>query len=199
MKKDAMKAVVASVALAAASMVQVSADWFNGNEYLTVRSEGIAWLDANAAAAAYGPGWHLVTITSAEENMFVYGLIQSAQLGEVWAGGFQNPAGEQDAGAGWTWVTTEAFTYSAWGNGEPNDTGGAGFEQYLGLNLNPIEVLSSEGGSLLDVLHWNDEGNLSLITGYVIERDKGTTVPDAGSMLTLIGLGALGLANLRRK
>ena len=47
----------------------------NGHYYRAVPvGTSISWADANKAAKALGPRWHLVTITSVEEDSFVRGL-----------------------------------------------------------------------------------------------------------------------------
>jgi hypothetical protein len=86
-------------------------------------SRGVSWPDANAAAIARGSGWHLVTITSAEENAFVYGLV--AGKPQFWkccdGGDATGPwigARKQGAG-GFGWVTGEAFDYASWAAGQP--------------------------------------------------------------------------------
>ncbi len=125
---------------------------------------------------------HLATITSADEHSYVNAAIAGAGGGEMWAGGYQSPAGETDPQAGWTWVNGEgAFPgynsttpYAFWNPGEPNDAYGAGSEQFLGLNLGP---------------GFNDEYNLDLITGYVSEYDPTTIddAPDSGATASLLG------------
>jgi hypothetical protein len=191
----------AAITLAAFNAQAIPIAGSPGNYYEIVLSPGITWAAANSAANAStygGMNGHLVTITSAPEDAFVLGLVLAANMdvaetygGEFWAGGFQ-PSGETIATANWTWVNDEGpisgvnggSTYSNWSNGEPNDTGGPGSEQFLGLGLR---------GYILPPT-WNDEGNPSLIRGYVVEYNG---VPDAGSSLVLLGgafamLGALG-------
>ncbi len=128
----------------------------------------------------------------------------NASGGEFWLGGYQNPAGETTANAGWTWVNSEGTfpgvngasgshnSYSNWNPGEPNDAYGPGSEQYLGINL------GSPGG-------FNDEGNLGLIGGYVIEYDPHTVpngglvgAPDGGSTAFLL-IGALSVLGISRR
>jgi len=192
---NTMKTIIASLtislAYASAWAVPVS---YGGHYYDVISAPGITWADARVAALSssyLGLEGHLVTITSAGENLAVGGLIATAGLGEAWAGGYQDPLTETDPQTGWTWVNGEGTfpgfnggsTYANWNLGEPNDFYGPGSEQYLGLNL------GGTGG-------FNDEGNLGLITGYVIEYDPNTivdvSVPDGGSTGALLA-GAVAL------
>ena len=53
----------------------------NGHFYQAVRvGTPISWKAANGAAQKLGPGWHLATITSAEEDAFVRGLFAGHPL-----------------------------------------------------------------------------------------------------------------------
>jgi hypothetical protein len=169
----------------------------NGHYYDIIRAPGITWPDARVSALSsfyLGLRGHLATITSADEHSYVNAAIALSGGGEMWAGGFQSPVTETDPKAGWTWVNGEGSfpgvdsvtPYASWNGGEPNDFYGVASEQYLGLNLGP---------------GFNDEGNLSLITGYVIEYDPGTIidVPDAGTTAYLLaGVLALVRAASRR-
>lgn len=167
---------------------------YNGHYYDVIVAPQIAWQDARAAALSQfylGLQGHLATITSAGEDLAVGNMMAGAVTGgEFWAGGFQAPAGETNPQAGWTWVNGEGSfpgdnsgpVYANWNGGEPNDAYGPGSEQYLGLNLGTV------GG-------FNDEGNLGLIAGYVIEYDPTTIndIPDGGDAAFLLvgGLAAL--------
>ncbi len=69
---------------------------------------------------------HLVTISSAAENMFAHG---NSFFGNAWIGlTDQEKWGGKNAGAnrqgGWRWVTGEPITYQAWLSTEPNQNNG---------------------------------------------------------------------------
>jgi hypothetical protein len=111
--------------------------------------EGLTWEDAKARAEA--DGGHLVTISSAEENALVFGLI--AQNPDIWANvdvttmtdgeenaiqvslgpwiGLYQEGGAPEPAGGWSWVTGEVSDYTNWYSqtvvieaAEPNDLGG---------------------------------------------------------------------------
>jgi hypothetical protein len=111
---------------------------FNGHSYYRSTSSK-PWTEAKVDCQLMGG--HLVTITSAAENNFVYTTWPSGWIGftdEVTEGTFK-------------WVTGEAVTYTNWNNGEPNNSGNEDYTQFVG------------GG------RWNDLPNTSL--PYVLEFD----------------------------
>jgi hypothetical protein len=111
---------------------------YNGHSYY--RSTGSAfWTDARTACT--NMGGYLVTVTSAAENNFIFGL---------WPSGWIGLTDEITEGT-WRWVTGEAYSYSSWNPGEPNNAGNEDYIQFVG------------GGK------WNDLPNQSL--PYVIEFD----------------------------
>ncbi len=138
------------------SRVIASGTWTgsNGNMYLVVDFPGQDWGSASVDLFEFMPGFHLATITSAEEQFFVTNLVMYNSPGELWLGALQVPWDEPDAAAGWTWVTGEPWSYTNWASGEPNDAGVPGSEQQLALEFGA----------------WNDEGSaLGAIGGYLAE------------------------------
>ena len=81
----------------------------DGHYYEAIATGGINWFQANAAAVKRGG--YLATITSAEENAFVFALIRdnpalwahrpSGNSFGPWIGGYQ-PAGSSEPADGWT-------------------------------------------------------------------------------------------------
>lgn len=153
----------------------------NGHKYEAVLAPGgITWDAANSAAIA--AGGHLVTITSAAENNFVYSLLSTPDLWVEnpvyhgpWLGGFQ-PPGSPEPGGNWQWVTGEPFNFTAWNpvSGEPNNAGNEDklhfhSHYYAGPTWNDI------GGGRTDLVH-----------SYVVE------IPEP-STLALLAMGAIGL------
>ena len=59
---------------------------------------------------------HLATITSQEENDFIYNYIISIGYKSAYFG-----ASDKETEGIWLWITGEEFIYSNWHNGEPNN------------------------------------------------------------------------------
>jgi len=73
------------------------------------------WFDQKAFSESIGG--HLATITSADENSFVWSIASPAYV--CWLGGIA-PDGQGCNPSAWTWVTGEAWTYAPWASPEPN-------------------------------------------------------------------------------
>ncbi len=100
-----------------------------------LRSTGITWTAAKAEAEARGG--YLVTIGSAGENNFVFGLVADPEFWFVdaasnsqgpYLGGYQDLSGwpgTPTPSAGWRWLDGGAWSWTNWevANGEPNDAG----------------------------------------------------------------------------
>ena len=78
-------------------------------------------------------GGYLVTITSAEEQEFIAGYIKEKGLTSqrFWMG-----ATDAAKEGTWTWITGEKFSYTNWGNGQPNngELGGQNYAVYVAIN-----------------------------------------------------------------
>ena len=110
---------------------------YNGHSYY--RSTGsMTWTAAKAACA--NMGGHLVTVTTSAENTFIFNL---------WPSGWIGLTDEVTEGV-WQWVTGEAYSYSSWNPGEPNNSGNEDYIQFVG------------GGK------WNDLSNANSLP-YVLE------------------------------
>lgn len=144
-------------------------DVFNGHTYRAVNyGSAITWAQAKALAEA--AGGHLATITSAEENEFVYSLLDPSfeppDHGHgAWLGGYQD-ADATSPDEGWHWVTGEAWVFTAWAAPNPED---GGFTQ----NEDVLEMISATAQQAL----WNDldgnnpNGDNAAIRSYIIEFD----------------------------
>ncbi len=161
-------AITSSSVMAQSTAVQwTTASGGNGHWYQRVNLPSeITWTSSNAAANALNG--HLVTLTSATEQSWVYQTLVVGQSGcftaswaierAAWIGLFQDttdPAYSEPNG-GWKWVTNEPLSYNNWHPGEPNNG-------------------SSENVAGMYVLYqgqWNDEPNdasLYCYSAYIIE------------------------------
>jgi hypothetical protein len=159
----------------------------NGH-YYDVVDGNFSWEAANLAAnsSSYmGLSGHLVTITSASENAFLTDNFGASGLQLHWTGGIQ-PAGTVEPGGGWSWVTGEAFTFSNWAPGEANNTNG----EEDNLEFWWADQSNSNGAI------WNDlsSGNMSYISGYVVEFEAILVHAPEPSSLALAGIGIVLLA-----
>lgn len=125
----------------------------NQTYYERVLAPNISWDSAWTAAELreyQGRTGNLACITSAGERDFV-----AANFGStlpLWLGAHRTSNGSNPA-LGWEWVSGEAWSFTAWAAGEPNNF--AGQEQYLMLAHNPFA--------------WNDCANLCGAQGYIVE------------------------------
>ncbi len=179
-------AIASLLGLFAAASAQVQGP--SGNHYEIVSARGISWNSAKTASDQRmfrGQNGHLVTITSAQEDAFVEGMrrefvarngLVSSSVQEFWIGGSQSP-NSRAPGENWNWVNNEGpiplenggLLFSHWirapllASDQPDDCCGSvgtenNEENYLGIG-----IFGHTG--------WNDEGNSSLILGYIVEYE----------------------------
>ncbi|MDR0306967.1 MAG: hypothetical protein LBI42_09060 [Chitinispirillales bacterium] len=118
-------------------------------------NRNITWDDAKVYAEALsykGMQGHLVAITSAEENDFVWRYL-AAQSGvtQLFIGGYQYPK-TSIPDLNWNWVTGESWGYTNWKRDEPNDRNGND-EIWL--------TMWAYAGT------WNDQ--IDRLRGYIVE------------------------------
>jgi hypothetical protein len=134
----------------------------NGHFYEVVSApSGITW--GNASLGATNRGGYLATITSAEENAFIFNI--ATQDATVWYSGYGpwiggiQPAGSAEPAGSWRWITGEAFIYRNWAPVQPNNNG----------NEDRIQF----GGQADRSSMWNDisQTNTNFTRGFVVEYD----------------------------
>lgn len=86
---------------------------YNGHHYYVYDFSEYTWTDAKAYCESLGG--YLATITSKEENDYVYQYVIDSGYSSAYFG----LADEETEGI-WEWVTGEAVTYTNWASGEPN-------------------------------------------------------------------------------
>lgn len=92
---------------------------YNGHSYY--RSTGsMTWTAARQACL--NMGGHLVTVTSAAENNFIYNLWPSGWIGLT----------DEVVEGQWRWVTGETYSYQSWNPGEPNNSNNEDYIQFVG-------------------------------------------------------------------
>ena len=135
----------------------------NGHFYEIIAApSGITWPNANLAAT--DRGGYLATITSAEENAFVFNLADQDPTVWYngygpWLGGIQ-PVGSAEPAGGWSWITGEPFTYQNWAPLQPNN--------------NQNEDRIHFGGQANRSSMWNDVGRntVTFTRGFAVEYDQ---------------------------
>lgn len=121
-----------------------SGTWTGNGHTYEVRwvSEGVTWSECNSLAQ--GLGGHLATITSADENNFVFSIIQQGSsffwryftpttLGGPYFGGVQAD-GSAEPDSGWGWITGESNTFSSWESGFPGSSILSKYTQFRALS-----------------------------------------------------------------
>ncbi|AKB43006.1 PKD domain-containing protein [Methanosarcina vacuolata] len=132
----------------------------NGHYYSAIYApEGITWTDAKTAAESstyLGMNGHLATITSQDENDFIYNnLVVTPNY--YWLGAF-HPDDSPEPDSGWQWVTGEPWNYTYWDSGQPDGD----YEGALQFFYND---------------KWNDLSRYSGESGYVIEYEPSNKTP----------------------
>ena len=90
---------------------------FEDNSYYFCDNTNLQWRWAQFACSF--TGYNLVTINSDTENLFVYTTLLSLGGGRWWIG--YNDRNQEGT---WEWASGETSSYEAWGNNEPNNSGG---------------------------------------------------------------------------
>ncbi|MCW9024267.1 MAG: PEP-CTERM sorting domain-containing protein [Gammaproteobacteria bacterium] len=161
------------------------------HQYGVVYMAQTTWQEAHnyLAAGNQGEGWHLATITSAEEQSFMQtNLLQYTTGHKFWLGGWQE-LNALTPDLDWNWVTNEAWDYTNWGRIQPDDYDGR--EQRW---LATTDLLN---------WHWDDQtidmNSSTRISGFFIERSgKSVHVPEPSSF-ALLGIALTGFGFMQRR
>ena len=184
-------AILFAIAFAAApvtALAQTSApiewkvsDGGNGHWYkLVIAPNTVSWSDADAAAALLSA--HLATLTSANENAFVFAVAnQPGAWGSVWPDYSAGPwlGAFRDSGtSAWRWVTGETWSWTNW---LPPNPDGPGF-----WNENRLSFATNYSSQWND---FNESGSQPCckVVSYVLEFDadcNGDGIVDYGQILS---------------
>lgn len=179
---------VAAAGTALANPVQWTlASGGNGHwyEYISTNVTAQNAFVAAGAATFSGLTGYLATVTSTEENRFVSATVAQGAL--AWLGG-----SDSTKEGTWVWMVGpeagQAFTFSAWGVGEPNDFNGG--EDFVHTNFCGTGC-------------WNDHGgpgtSVGQANGYIIEYSARTTNVPEPMTLALVLPALLGAAYASRR
>lgn len=180
--------VLAVCGSASAALVQWSSAVGGNDHWYEVRTvelpaTAISW--ATARDDAWSRQGYLATLTSAAENQWVYDtfnmtsdlslwwLDPAGNYQGPWIGGYQTDPFVDEPSGYWAWISGEAWGWTAWDPGEPNDYNGS--EHCLQFFYD-----TTDGHEPV----WNDAPNNSGVVAWVVEYN----VPEPAT-LGLMGLG----------
>lgn len=131
-----------------ASVPSSAVEW-NGH-YYKLYDNADDWAEAREKCEK--KGGHLVTITSAEENNFVYSYMVQEGYTRAFIGLYNSSYSDHPV---WTWITEEPFEYSYWGSGEPNNDNGG--KEYYGEFFNGAWNDCLLGATNQYICEWDSE------------------------------------------
>lgn len=158
----------------AQAVSQIKQNPSNGHYYerVTVPSNATNAQTAAGTRSVYGVPGQLASVTSSTENAWILANLDGDYLRGHWLGGYQ-PSGSPEPASNWRWVSGEAWSYTNWNPGEPNNSGG---------NENWLEywISGTLGG-------WNDANSGSVSrssgVGYVVEYPVPAPVSLSGTVV----------------
>ncbi|MDR0920017.1 MAG: hypothetical protein LBM93_12375, partial [Oscillospiraceae bacterium] len=169
-------------------------DYFNGHFYLIIETgdiSGLTWEESKAFCEVIGG--NLVTITSQEEQTFIESLYAQSSKKSYWLG-----ATDKEKDGDWKWITGEAWGYTNWNGGEPNNnSGGESYLQFYSgtTKWNDEKDYNSHTGLAntgiiceweINDIEYDDSGNIAFVTDKINWDDTdGDTVPNIIEMYGL--------------
>ena len=84
-----------------------------GSHYYKAYDDPMSWTDAKVYCESLGG--HLATVTSSEENDFIFSIIRNKTKNIYWLGGT-----DKETEGIWTWITGETWNFANWSLGNPD-------------------------------------------------------------------------------
>lgn len=151
----------------------------NGHWYRAFRTNNpLSWTEARNLAQ--GVGGYLATPNSAAENNHIFSMVSSSNFWTgvrgPWLGGFQ-AAGQQNPASGWQWVSGEAWGFTQWAQGQPDDAVPTESKLHY-FNLAGVPART-----------WNDLTDTAneSVSSYIVEADKLSSTMRPSTWATDIG------------
>jgi len=188
-------------ALFVSSVYAAPVYWAENDHYYELVESASDWNVAKMAAEgmALSGGYvgHLVTITSAAENLWISSTFGGALIDPFcWIGAYQtDPALATDEG--WAWITGESWVFENWGDDEPNDhwQDWAEYPEYTGQYETVAHFWLDTNA---DGMTWAD--TLPSFSGMysIVEYERLSPIPEPTTVL-LFGAGLAGLVGIARR
>lgn len=140
--------------------ITADASMFNGHFY-KVFKETVSWHEAKLICENLGG--HLATVTSNQENNFIYGLVQNAGV-QSWLGGT-----DEEIEGEWKWITGEDWTYYPDEYGFDNRNGN---QDYLVIGYDNKNFWDDQS---------DKQGFLCQANGYTCEWESANNISDRKS------------------
>jgi hypothetical protein len=107
MNKQLAFLLVSFIVLPANCVAAAPIQWEGNGHFYELVETPLTWSEARAAAQA--KGGYLATVTSPEENAFIFNRLVGRAGIVAWLGGWQNPANVsyREPDLGWQWVTDD--------------------------------------------------------------------------------------------
>ncbi len=152
------------------SAVLNEATKYNNHKYYVFRNNSFSWQDAREYCASLGG--HLATITSQDENDFIYRYItgcgyQTAYFGLI----------DENKDGRWKWVTNEAVDYTNWHPGEPSsrkENLGMFYYKFTDGTWNDGNLSSAQNKDGVFICEWDDYNNDEQETSAVVSEPAAT-------------------------
>lgn len=177
---------------------------FGGHTYELFIDNASSWTQAQSAAA--GAGGYLAAVTSASEDQFVDQLLTNghAPTGSYWIG-----LEKTSSTGGWAWSDNEAFSYSNWTPGVPDNFLGQENRGSILWTADSSASTFSRRGQWNDLpdsgypnANLNGAGTDLQRGGYVVEMNSAaggaTSVPLPAAALLFVPGAAVALVAARR-